>query len=184
MEAFLVSTSLVALAEMGDKTQLLSLLLATRFRKPWPIVLGILVSTLANHALAAALGGSLRAWVGDETLRWVVAAGFVAMAAWVLVPDKLDAQSAPPGSHGVFATTVIAFFVAEMGDKTQIVTAALGTRYSSLFEVVLGTTFGMMLANVPVVFLGERFSARLPMRLLRCIAAASCLLLGALVYFG
>jgi Ca2+/H+ antiporter, TMEM165/GDT1 family len=184
MEAFLVSTSLVALAEMGDKTQLLSLLLATRFRRPWPIVLGILVATLLNHALAAALGGSLRAWMGEQTLRWIVALGFVGMAVWVLIPDKLDARAAPLGSRGVFATTAMAFFVAEMGDKTQIVTAALGTRYSALFEVVLGTTFGMLLANVPVVFLGERFSARLPMRLLRGIAAVSCVLLGALVYFG
>jgi putative Ca2+/H+ antiporter (TMEM165/GDT1 family) len=184
MEAFLVSTSLVALAEMGDKTQLLSLLLATRFRRPWPIVLGILAATLANHALAAALGGSLREWVGEATLRWIVAAGFAVMAVWVLVPDKFDQQSTPRGSHGVFATTVMAFFIAEMGDKTQIVTAALGTRYPQLAAVVLGTTFGMLVANVPVVFLGERFSARLPMRLLRCIAAASCLVLAALVYFG
>jgi putative Ca2+/H+ antiporter (TMEM165/GDT1 family) len=184
MEAFLVSTSLVALAEMGDKTQLLSLLLATRFRRPWPIALGILVATLVNHTLAAALGSSLREWVGEQMLRFVVAAGFLGMAAWVLIPDKLDARSTPRGSHGVFATTAIAFFVAEMGDKTQIVTAALGARYSALFVVVLGTTFGMLLANVPVVFLGERFSARLPMRLLRSLAAASCLLLGALVYFA
>jgi len=154
------------------------------FRRPWPIVLGILVATLLNHALAAALGGSLRAWMGEQTLRWIVALGFVGMAVWVLIPDKLDARAAPLGSRGVFATTAMAFFVAEMGDKTQIVTAALGTRYSALFEVVLGTTVGMLLANVPVVFLGERFSARLPMRLLRGIAAVSCVLLGALVYFG
>jgi putative Ca2+/H+ antiporter (TMEM165/GDT1 family) len=144
MEAFLVSTSLVALAEMGDKTQLLSLLLATRFRRPWPIALGILVATLVNHTLAAALGSSLREWVGEQMLRFVVAAGFLGMAAWVLIPDKLDARSTPRGSHGVFATTAIAFFVAEMGDKTQIVTAALGARYSALFVVVLGTTFGML----------------------------------------
>lgn len=176
MEAFLVSTGLVALAEMGDKTQLLSLVLAARFRRPWPIVLGILVATVANHALAAAVGGWLNDFIGPHRMRIAIGIGFIAMAAWTLIPDKLD--DAPRNHFGVFATTCFAFFLAEMGDKTQVATVALAARYAAFASVVLGTTAGMMLANVPVVFLGERLSARLPLKLLRRVAAACFALLG------
>lgn len=175
-EAFLVSTGLVALAEMGDKTQLLSLVLAARFRRPWPIVLGILVATVANHALAAAVGGWLNDFVGPERMRVAIGVGFLAMAAWTLIPDKLD--DAPRDHFGVFATTCVAFFLAEMGDKTQVATVALAARYAAFASVVLGTTAGMMLANVPVVLLGERLAARLPLRLLRRLAAACFAVLG------
>lgn len=177
MEAFLVSTALVALAEMGDKTQLLSLMLAARFRRPWPIIAGILVATLANHALAALAGGWLHGFVNGEGLRWIVGGGFAAMAAWMLVPDKPGGEPARYGSAGVLATTLIAFFVAEMGDKTQVATIALAARYGSLVPVVLGTTFGMMLANVPAVLLGERICAALPMKLLQRVAAGICVVL-------
>jgi putative Ca2+/H+ antiporter (TMEM165/GDT1 family) len=161
---------------MGDKTQLLSLVLAARFRRPWPIVLGILIATVANHALAAAVGGWLNDFIGPGRMRMVIGIGFLAMAAWTLVPDKLD--HAPPDRFGVFATTCVAFFLAEMGDKTQVATVALAARYAAFVSVVLGTTAGMMLANVPVVFLGERLSARLPLKLLRRIAAACFAVLG------
>ena len=176
MEAFLVSSGLVALAEMGDKTQLLSLVLAARFRRPWPIVLGIFVATVANHALAAAVGGWLNDFVGPDRMRIAIGIGFLAMAAWTLIPDKLD--DAPRNHLGVFATTCIAFFLAEMGDKTQVATVALAARYGAFASVVLGTTAGMMLANVPVVLLGERLSTRLPLKLLRRLAAACFALLG------
>jgi len=181
VEAFLVSTGLVALAEMGDKTQLLSLVLAARFRRPWPIVLGILVSTVANHALAAAVGSWIAAQVGPYWMRIAIGAGFLAMAAWALVPDKADAAAIHGGS--VFIATCLAFFLAEMGDKTQIATVALAARYTAAFgAVVLGTTTGMMLANVPVVFLGERIAARLPLKLLRRIAAGAFAVLGILAF--
>jgi len=150
MEAFLVSTGIVALAEMGDKTQLLALVLAVRFRKPWPIVWGILVATLVNHGLAGAVGAWVTAFVGPEILRWVLAGSFIAMAVWMLIPDTLDdAQSESQPRWGVFGTTVVAFFLAEMGDKTQIATVMLAARYHAYFWVVAGTTLGMMLANVP-----------------------------------
>jgi len=171
MEVFLVSTGLVALAEMGDKTQLLSLVLAARFRRPWPVVLGILIATAANHALAAAVGGWLARLVGPDWMRIAIGVGFLAMAAWTLIPDKLD-ESVSTGKLGVFLATCLAFFLAEMGDKTQVATVALAARYESFAAVVLGTTAGMMLANVPVVFLGERIAARLPLKLLRRVAAA------------
>ena len=177
MEAFLVSTGLVALAEMGDKTQLLSLVLAARFRRPWPIVLGILVSTVANHALAAAVGGWLATLVGPHWMRIAIGIGFLAMAAWTLVPDRLDGEI-KTGRLGVFLATGVAFFLAEMGDKTQVATVALAARYPSFVAVVLGTTTGMMLANVPVVFLGERIAARLPLKVLRRLAAAAFAVLG------
>jgi len=178
MEPFLVSLTLVALAEMGDKTQLLSLVLAARYRRPWPIVLGILVATLLNHAIAGALGSWLTATLGAQTLRVIVGVGFLAMAAWALVPDKLDGAPVAKAGLGVFAATCVAFFIAEMGDKTQVATVALAARYASFAPVVLGTTIGMLLANVPVVFLGERLAARLPMRLLQRIAAALFAVLG------
>jgi putative Ca2+/H+ antiporter (TMEM165/GDT1 family) len=160
MEAFLISTGIVALAEMGDKTQLLSLVLAARFRKPWPIVWGILVATLANHALAGGLGAWVTSLMGPTVLRWVLGVSFLAMAAWMLVPDKLDDDDADvTPKFGVFGTTVIAFFLAEMGDKTQIATVMLAAEYQSWVWVVAGTTLGMMLANAPVVWFGERISA-------------------------
>lgn len=178
MEAFLVSTGLVALAEMGDKTQLLSLILAARYRRPWPIVLGIFAATVLNHALAAAIGGWLNDLVGPDRMSIAIGVGFLAMAAWTLIPDKLDDAGTAHGRSGVFIATCIAFFLAEMGDKTQVATVALAARYAAFMSVVLGTTAGMMLANVPVVFLGERLSTRLPLNLLRRIAATAFAALG------
>ena len=172
MEAFLVSTGLVALAEMGDKTQLLSLVLAARFRKPWPIVWGILVATLVNHAMAGAVGSFITTLLSPEVLRWVLAASFLAMAVWMLIPDKLDEDDQPKSpKYGVFATTVVLFFLAEMGDKTQIATVALAARYQELASVVAGTTLGMMIANVPVVFLGERITRLVPLHWVHRICA-------------
>ena len=176
MEAFLVSTGLVALAETGDKTQLLAILLAARFRQPLPIVLGILVATLANHAVAAAAGQWLGDLVDADLLRWLLAGSFLAMAAWMLVPDSLD-DDTPTPRGGVFLATVIAFFLAEMGDKTQFATVALAARFDDLLAVVAGTTLGMMLANVPAVYLGERITRRLPVPLIHRIAAIVFLLL-------
>jgi len=178
MEAFLVSTGIVALAEMGDKTQLLALVLAARFRKPWPIVLGILVATLVNHALAGAAGAWITTVLGPSLLRWIIGGSFLAMAAWMLVPDRIDADAQTPPRLGVFGTTLIAFFLAEMGDKTQIATVVLAARYSGWFWVVAGTTLGMMLANTPVVWLGERITRRIPLRLVNRVSAAIFLVLG------
>lgn len=182
LDAFAVSTGIVALGEMGDKTQLLALLLAARFRKPLPIVAGILVATLLNHALAGVLGAWLAAQMGPDVLRWVVGLSFLAMALWMLVPDKLDGADAPSQPRwGVFATTVLAFFIAEMGDKTQIATVALAARFhADLVAVVLGTTMGMMLANVPVVFAGDWLTRRLSMRWVHGVAAAIFAVLGVL----
>jgi putative Ca2+/H+ antiporter (TMEM165/GDT1 family) len=181
MEAFLVSTGLVALAEMGDKTQLLSLVLAARFRKPWPIVWGILVATLVNHGLAGAAGAWITTLLGPQVLRWILAASFFAMAAWMLVPDKLDDDDEPKAARfGVFGTTLIAFFLAEMGDKTQVATVMLAARYPELAAVVAGTTLGMMLANVPVVFLGERVTRAVPIRIVHIVSALIFAVLGAI----
>jgi Ca2+/H+ antiporter, TMEM165/GDT1 family len=172
MEAFFFSTGIVALAEMGDKTQLLSLVLAARFRKPWPIVLGILVATLANHALAGALGAWVTTLLGPDVLRWVLGGSFLAMAAWMLVPDRLDEEeSSGPPRLGVFGTTLVAFFLAEMGDKTQIATVMLAAQYHAYFLVVAGTTLGMMLANAPVVWLGERMMRVVPVRVVHLVSA-------------
>jgi putative Ca2+/H+ antiporter (TMEM165/GDT1 family) len=182
LEAFFVSTGLVALGEMGDKTQLLALLLAARFRKPAPIIAGILVATLANHALAGAVGGWIAQALGPDVLRWVIGVSFLAMAGWMLVPDKIDDDEADSGLQrfGVFGTTVVAFFLAEMGDKTQIATVALAARYSSLVAVVAGTTVGMMLANVPAVFLGDAVARKVNMTLVHGIAALIFAVLGVL----
>jgi len=172
MEAFLVSTGIVALAEMGDKTQLLALILAARFKKPWPIVAGILVATLANHALAGAAGAWVTTLVGPQTLRWILGASFLAMAVWMLVPDKIEAdEDGKPPRFGVFFTTVLVFFLAEMGDKTQIATVMLAARYDAIAGVVAGTTLGMMLANAPVVWLGERVTRLLPLRAVHIVSA-------------
>ena len=177
MEPLLVSTATVALAEIGDKTQLLALLLAARYRKPWPIVAGILVATLLNHAMAGWLGALAASWLTPQVLRWIVAASFIAIALWTLKPDKLDEDEALP-ARGAFIATTIAFFLAEMGDKTQVATVLLAANYPSLWQVVAGTTIGMMLANVPVVALGSRFADRLPLRAARIVAALVFLALG------
>jgi putative Ca2+/H+ antiporter (TMEM165/GDT1 family) len=185
MEAFLLSTGIVALAEMGDKTQLLSLVLAARFRRPWPILWGILIATLANHALAGAVGASVTAWLGPQWLRWILAGSFIAMAAWMLVPDKLDDDDAPDAArHSVLVTTVIAFFLAEMGDKTQVATVMLAAQYQTWFAVVAGTTLGMMLANAPVVWFGERVMRRVPVRAVHIVSALIFLGLGLAILFG
>jgi len=180
LEAFLVSTGIVALGEMGDKTQLLALLLAAKFRRPVPIILGILVATLVNHALAGVVGQGIARALGPDLLRWVIGLSFLAMAAWMLVPDKID--DADSGAHrfGVFGTTVITFFLAEMGDKTQIATVALAARYADLAPVVAGTTLGMMLANVPAVLLGDVVAKKVSMALVHGIAALIFAVLGVL----
>ncbi|MFT3813176.1 MAG: TMEM165/GDT1 family protein [Acidovorax sp.] len=185
MEAFLVSTSIVALAEMGDKTQLLSLVLAARFRKPWPIVLGIFVSTLVNHALAGAVGAWVTTVLGPDVLRWILGLSFIAMAGWMLIPDKLDDdEAAGPGRLGVFGTTVVLFFLAEMGDKTQIATVMLAAKYSAFYWVVAGTTLGMMLANAPVVWLGDKLTKRLPITWIHRVCAVVFAVLGIVALFS
>ncbi len=182
MEAFLISTGIVALGEMGDKTQLLALLLAVRFRRPWPIIAGIAVATLVNHAAAAWLGGWLASLMGPDLLRWVIGGAFLAMAVWMLVPDQIELSATPDSRSrlGVFGITVVAFFLAEMGDKTQLATVALAARYPDLLAVVAGTTVGMLLANVPAVLLGDKLAGRLSMRLVHGVAAALFALLGLL----
>jgi Ca2+/H+ antiporter, TMEM165/GDT1 family len=188
LEAFLVSTGVVALGEMGDKTQLLAMLLALRFRRPWPIVLGILAATLLNHASAGLVGAWVANALGPDRLRWVIGVSFIGMAAWMLVPDKIDADEADkaPPRLGVFGTTLLAFFLAEMGDKTQIATVALAARYQDLLSVVAGPTLGMLIADVPAVFAGEAIARRVPMKLVHTIAAAIFVVLGVatLLNFG
>lgn len=181
MEAFFVSTGIVALAEMGDKTQLLALVLALRFRRPWPIVWGILVATLLNHALAGAVGAWVTTLLGPDVLRWVLGVSFIAMAAWMLVPDKLDdGDTAATPRFGVFGTTLVAFFLAEMGDKTQIATVMLAAQYNAFYAVVAGTTLGMMLANAPVVWLGERMTRKIPIKAIHIASAVVFAVLGVL----
>ena len=183
LEPFLVSTGVVALAEMGDKTQLLALLLAVRYRRALPVIAGIFAATLANHALAAWLGVEVARALGRDTLRWILGLSFLAMAAWTLIPDKIDGDEAPRGpggTLGAFLATLIAFFLVEIGDKTQIATVALAARYGSLAAVVAGTTLGMMIADVPAVVFGERLLRRVPVPIVRRIAAAIFAVLGAL----
>ena len=186
MEAFLVSTGVVALAEIGDKTQLLALVLAAKFRKPVPIILGILAATIANHAMAGLAGAWISALLGPTAMRWILGVSFIAMAIWTLIPDTLDGEDSreQPPRFGVFGTTLVAFFLLEMGDKTQIATVALAAKYSSLVAVVAGTTLGMMLANVPAVLLGEVAARQLPMQVVHRIAAAIFLALGVSVLLG
>jgi putative Ca2+/H+ antiporter (TMEM165/GDT1 family) len=184
MEALLVSTGIVALAEIGDKTQLLAFILAARFRKPLPITLGILVATLANHALAGALGTWITQLLSPQTLRWVLGLSFIAMALWTLIPDRFDEKDARLARLGVFGTTLLAFFLAEMGDKTQIATVALAAQYQSFYAVVAGTTLGMMIANVPAVLLGDRIAHRMPVRLVHGIAALIFAVLGVATLAG
>jgi putative Ca2+/H+ antiporter (TMEM165/GDT1 family) len=178
IEAFFISTGVVALAEIGDKTQLLAILLATRFRRPWPIIAGIFVATIFNHALAALLGERVAGLFDGQAFRYAVAVGFIAMAAWTLVPDKIDDLEVKPARFGVFVTTVIAFFLVEMGDKTQVATIALGARFHSVAAVTAGTTLGMMIANVPAVFFGQALVDRVPIKVVRGIAAGLFLVIG------
>lgn len=184
MEAFLISTGIVGLAEIGDKTQLLAFVLAAKFRRPVPIVLAILLATIVNHAFAAALGSWITGMLGPDLLRWVLGVSFLVMAAWTLIPDKLDEEDTRLAKYGVFLTTLLAFFMAEMGDKTQVATVALAARYDSMLAVVLGTTFGMMLANVPAVYLGEKIAGRVPLRLVHGIAALVFAVLGVATLLG
>jgi putative Ca2+/H+ antiporter (TMEM165/GDT1 family) len=179
MEALLTSTLIVAVAEVGDKTQLLSFVLAARFRRPWPIVAGILLATLANHFLAGSLGAWLATLVSAATLKWLVALSFFAFGLWALKPDELEENPSMP-SAGVFMTTLVAFFLVEMGDKTQLATIALAARFDSLAWVVVGTTLGMMIANAPAVWVGEKLAHRLNLRYMRWLAAALFALLGIL----
>ncbi|MBS0584091.1 MAG: TMEM165/GDT1 family protein [Proteobacteria bacterium] len=185
METLLISTLTVTLGEIGDKTQLLALILAAKYRKPWPICLGILIATLFNHALAGAFGSLISQWLSPQTLRWIVAISFLAIALWTLKPDKADEDEAAHGSaHGVLVATVASFFLAEMGDKTQIATAVLAAQYHPLWQVVGGTTLGMLLADVPVVWLGARFAHKLPLRAARIGAAVLFAALGLWVLSG
>ena len=179
MEAFLVSTGAVLLGEIGDKTMLLALVLATRFRKPLPVIAGILVATLLNHALAGLLGGWVRTVVPAEWLPWIVGGLFIAVGLWALVPDKIDEDEARPAADGsAFLVTTLAFFLAEIGDKTQIATTLLAARFDSLLAVVAGTTTGMMLADVPVIFIGTALAAKLPLKAIRLVAAGLFIALG------
>ncbi len=180
LQPLFVSTGLVAIAEIGDKTQLLALLLAARFRKPAPIILGILTATIANHLLAALVGKLAGALLEGPWMRWGLGLAFLAFAAWALVPDKFEENDAPEtrGRGSVFLTTMVAFFFVEMGDKTQVATVALAARFHEVLMVAAGTTLGMMIANVPVVFVGEAAAKRLPLTLIRGLAAASFAAIG------
>jgi putative Ca2+/H+ antiporter (TMEM165/GDT1 family) len=183
MEALLLSTAVVALAEMGDKTQLLSFVLAAKLKKRLPIILGILFATLANHTLAGYLGAWLASLVSPQALRWIVALSFFVFGAWALIPDKLDDKRELRGAS-VFLTTLVSFFLVEMGDKTQLATVALAARYESLITVVLGTTLGMMIANVPAVWVGAALAHRINMKAMRWVAAALFVVLGFLALFA
>lgn len=185
LESLLVPTGIVTLAEIGDKTQLLALVLAARFRKPWPIIAGIIVATLANHFAAGALGNWVADWLTPVLLHSLLAVAFLAVAAWALIPDTLDEEEGSRFKrHGAFVTTLIAFFLAEMGDKTQIATMALAARFASFWPVVAGTTVGMLLANVPAVFFGDALVRRLPVRLVHAVAAVVFAALGFLALFA
>ena len=185
MEAFWVSTGVVALAEMGDKTQLLAFILAARFKKPVPIILGILAATVLNHGLAGAVGSWVTAMLSPDVLRWILGLSFLAMAVWTLIPDKIEEEETQVAQRlGVFGATFITFFLAEMGDKTQIATVALAASYAAPLLVIAGTTLGMLIADVPAVFVGDRFAARIPMRLVHGIAAAIFAVLGLLALFN
>jgi len=185
MESLFMSTGVVALAEIGDKTQLLAFLLAARFKKPLPIILGILVATLVNHGLAGALGAWITAMLSPEVLRWVLGASFLGMAAWTLIPDKIEDEEAQVAQRfGVFGATLITFFLAEMGDKTQVATVALAAHYAEPLMVVIGTTLGMLIADVPAVFVGDKLATRIPMKLVHGVAAALFAVLGVATLMG
>lgn len=184
LESLFVPTLIVALAEIGDKTQLLALLLAARYRRPWPIIWGIVIATLANHFAAAALGNWVASLLSPATLAWILAGSFVAVAAWTLIPDKLDEDEGnTAGRYGPFLATLVAFFLAEMGDKTQVATVMLAAQYDYLSMVVLGTTLGMLIANVPVVLAGNFAADRLPLTLIRRLAALAFLALAVYAAF-
>jgi Ca2+/H+ antiporter, TMEM165/GDT1 family len=172
LNTLIISTLAVAIAEIGDKTQLLALVLAARFRRPWAVIAGIFVATLLNHALAGWVGAWVADWIGPELLRWLLAASFLAVAAWTLVPDTLDANAPPVSARGAFIATTLAFFLVEMGDKTQVATVVLAATYDPLWQVVAGSTLGMLLANAPVVVLGQHAAPRLPLHYVRWVAAA------------
>jgi putative Ca2+/H+ antiporter (TMEM165/GDT1 family) len=181
MEALYISTGVVALAEMGDKTQLLAFILAARFKKPVPIILGILLATLVNHGLAGALGAWITSVVSPDAMRWVLGLSFIAMAIWTLIPDKIEEEETQVAQKlGVFGATLVTFFLAEMGDKTQIATVALAAHYVAPLLVVIGTTLGMLIADVPAVFVGNKFAAKIPMKLVHSIAAAIFAIMGLL----
>jgi len=185
MESFLVSTGVVALAEIGDKTQLLAFILAARFKKPVPIIAGILLATLINHGMAGALGAWITSTLSPDILRWVLGASFIGMAIWTLIPDKIDDEETQIASKlGVFGATLITFFLAEMGDKTQIATIAMAAHYAMPLTVVAGTTLGMLIADVPAVFAGDKLAAKIPMRLVHGIAAAIFAALGVATLLG
>ncbi len=185
MESLLVSTGVVALAEIGDKTQLLAFILAARFKKPLPIILGILVATIVNHGLAGALGAWITASISPEILRWVLGASFIAMAVWTLIPDKIEEEETQIAKRfGVFGATLVTFFLAEMGDKTQIATVAMAAHYATPLLVVIGTTLGMLIADVPAVFVGDRLANKIPMKLVHSIAAAVFAILGVATLLG
>ena len=185
MESLFVSTGVVALAEIGDKTQLLAFILAARFKKPLPIILGILVATIVNHGMAGALGAWITASLSPEILRWVLGASFIAMAIWTLIPDKIEEEETQIAKRfGVFGATLITFFLAEMGDKTQIATVAMAAHYATPLLVVIGTTLGMLIADVPAVFVGDKLANKIPMKLVHSIAAAIFALLGVATLLG
>ncbi len=185
MEALFVSTGVVALAEIGDKTQLLAFILAARFKKPWPIIAGILCATIVNHGLAGALGAWITSAVSPGVLRWVLGASFIGMAIWTLIPDKIEEEETQVAKRfGVFGATLLTFFLAEMGDKTQIATVAMAAHYANPLWVVIGTTLGMLLADVPAVFVGDKLANKIPMRLVHAIAAAIFAVLGVATLLG
>ena len=185
MESLFVSTGVVALAGIGDKTQLLPFLLATRFKKPLPIIAGILVATILNHAMAGALGAWITATLSPDILRWILGLSFLGMAVWTLIPDKIEEEEMQVARRfGVFGATLITFFLAEKGDKTQIATVAMAAHYPNPVLVVIGTTLGMLIADVPAVFIGDRFAARIPMKLVHGIAAAMFAVMGLATLFG
>jgi len=185
MESLLVSTGVVALAEIGDKTQLLAFILAARFKKPVPIILGILVATIVNHGLAGALGAWITTTVSPEILRWILGLSFIGMAIWTMIPDKIEEEETQIArKFGVFGATFITFFLAEMGDKTQIATVAMAAHYATPLTVVIGTTLGMLIADVPAVFVGDRLAAKIPMKLVHSIAAAIFAFLGIATLLG
>lgn len=185
MESLLVSTGVVALAEIGDKTQLLAFILAARFKKPVPIILGILAATIVNHGLAGALGAWITATVSPDILRWVLGISFIGMAIWTMIPDKIEEEETQIAKKlGVFGATLITFFLAEMGDKTQIATVAMAAHYAAPLMVVIGTTLGMLIADVPAVFVGDKLANKIPMKLVHSIAAAIFALLGIATLLG
>lgn len=184
MEALYISTGVVTLAEMGDKTQLLAFILAARFKKPVPIILGILCATLVNHGLAGALGAWITSVISPDTMRWVLGLSFIAMAIWTLIPDKIEEEETQVAQEmGVFGATLVTFFLAEMGDKTQIATVALAAHYGAPLLVVIGTTLGMLIADVPAVFVGNKFAEKIPMKLVHTIAAGIFAVMGLLTLF-